>query len=486
MKRLCKRFVKSFTVMLFVISHLMGANQVLANDTPTVNQLASSELLNSQSMEEAFPIYEEAIQSLDFHQLGNAEWTGASLDEVRESIQSDVEPYEATIEGALDFKMLLYPFGTDTLDSAEIGFLFAEDHLVFAALGNLVISLDGENLISEEVAASLAQEGATVADILEEQPIIKAFAHVSVEGQGRDMVAIDAGEEATSGTTYFYYIEEGRVVSAETMDLFTAMQGTQTIMFDKLAFHYADGAIGVAATDTTSEVPEALLVESSLDVDPLKLLMTDTSISNPKFVEAWQVYQQVLTDYEFRDLASEELLGSNIDDIEENFDAGLEARRADLNNGITSILVYTFEGSEINPATGQADVGELALYFVDDLLAYASVANRSFVIEEDRILNNEVVSEIVASQISTEDLAQMNPQMIAMGYMIQNEEARSVVALQSGDEVDNRQVAFLFVRDDTLQGEKIYKLEEVAQDIQSNMFYSLGDFFVNEAQQLNE
>ena len=270
------------------------------------------------------------------------------------------------------------------------------------------------------------------------------------------------------------------------MDLLTAMQGTQTIMFDKLAFHYADGAIGPAATNTTNESPEALLVESSLDIDPLKLLMTDTSISNPKFVEAWQVYQQVLTDYEFRDLASEELLGSNIDDIEENFAAGVDARRADLNNGIISILVYTFEGSEINPATGQADVGELALYFVDDLLAYASVANRSFVIEEDRIMNNEVVSEIVTSQISTDELAQMNPQIIAMGYMVQKEEARSVVALQSGDEVDNRQVAFLFVRDDTVQGEEIYKLEEVAQDIQSNMFYSLGDFFVNEAQQLNE
>lgn len=486
LKRIYKRRIQKVIATLLLTSNLIGLTPIYANETQDFKGLSTSETLNSLSMEEAFPVYEEAIKTLEFHQLGSSEWTGASLEEVKESVKAEVEPYEVSIDGALDFKMLLYPYGTAALDSAEIGFLFAEDHLIFVALGNLMVSMDSENLLDEEVAEALSQEGVTLEEISQENVKVKAFGHVSVDGQGRDMLAIDVGEEAANAATYFYFIENGEVIKAESLDLFSAMQGTQTIMFDKLALHYANGEIGPASAEAMSNSLESLVVESELEVDPLKKLMTGTTITNPKYVEAWQAYQQVLAELSFRDLASEELIGSKIDDVEKTFDVGIEARRVDFPDSPVSLLVYTYEDTEINPATGQADIGEMALYFVDELLAYTSVASRSFVIEAERLLSEEDIKALVSDQATVDELADLNPQVVAMGYMYQNEEPRSIVALQSGDSEDSRQVSFVFIRNDAIRGSETYALEEVMQDVQSNMFFSLGDFFVNEANQLNE
>lgn len=478
--------LKIFLIVLFIASHLTGLNNVFANTTKEMTELTTSEVLNSQSMEEAYPIYHKAINSLEFHQLGSAEWTGANLEEVRAMVETEVAPYEAAISGTLDFKMLLYPFGTGSLDSAEIGFLFAEDHLVFAALGNLMVSMDGHTLLAEEVAEKLGQKGVTLSEIAQAQPKIKAFGHVVVDGKSRDMLAIDAGEEATNGTTYFYFIEEGKVKNTETMALLSAMQGTQTIMFDKLANYYVNGKIGSAMNDALSEKVDALQVGTSLGVDPLETLITETTITNSMYVEAWFAYQKALSDLSFRDLASEALIGSKIDDVEKSFDIDIKARRVDYQNSSLSLLVYTFESAEVNQVTGQTDIGEMALYFVDELLAYASVVNRSFIIESERVMSDKKIKNLVSNKISADELAHLNPQVIAMGYMIQNKEPRSLAAIQTGDAEDNRHVSFLFIRDDAIHGEETYMLEEVVQDIQTSMFYSLGDFFVKEVNPLNE
>lgn len=480
----------SMIVLLFVT--YIGIPQVNASDSNDLSEISTTEILQSKNMEKAFLIYDKAIESLEFHQLGSENWTGASIEDVRESLVTDVEPYEVQIEGALDFRILLYPFGESTLDHVELGFLFAENHLVFAGLGNLIISLDGEKQMAPEIAEMLSQEGTTLSNIANEHPFIKAFGHVSFEGKGRDMIAIDSGTGTVEGETYFYFIEEGLVKAFETMDLFSAMQGTQTIMFDKLAFHYVNGEIGPASNSTLDDQGVALKVETDLEVDPLSTFMTETSVTNPKFVEAWHGYQQALSELTFRDLGSEELLGSKIEEVTLNLDVGIEARRVDFRelpefpNSPLSLLVYTYEDTEINPLTGQPDVGEFALYFVDELLAYASVANRSFIIDDDRVLSERSVFETVTKQAPLAELVSLNPQVVAMAYMYQNEEPRSLVAVQSKSETNSRQVSFFFIREGLIRGEETYSLEEVLQDIQTNMFHSLGDFFVNEAKSLDE
>lgn len=479
----------AFLMVVLLAVKIIGIQQVNATDSNYLSEISTAEILQSKHMEEAFLIYDNAIDTLEFHQLGSEEWTGASIEDVRESIVIDVEPYEAEIEGSLDFRILLYPYGENTLDHVELGFLFAENHLVFAGVGNLIVSLDGEKQLAPEIAEMLSQDGVTLSDIANENPLIKAFGHISYEEKGRDMIAIDSGTGTTDGETYFYFIEEGQVKTFEKMDLFSAMQGTQTIMFDKLAFHYVNGEIGPAST---VDQVEGIKVETDLEVDPLRTFMTETTVTNPKFIDSWHGYQQALSELSFRDLGSEELLGSKIEDVEMNFDVGIEARRVDFRelpefpNSPVSLLVYTYEDTEVNPSTGQPDVGEFALYFVDELLAYASVANRSFVIDEERVLNENDVSETVTKQASTAELVSLNPQVVAMAYMYQNEEPRSLIALQSKDEINNRQVSFFFIREGIIRGEETYNLEEVLQDIQTNMFHSLGDFFVNEAKMLNE
>ena len=148
--------------------------------------------------------------------------------------------------------------------------------------------------------------------------------------------------------------------------------------------------------------------------------------------------------------------------------------------------MYTYEDSEVNPNTGMPDVGEFALYFFDDLLAYASVANRSLVIEAEQVLSIEEIDQLTKESASLDALISLNPQVISMGYMYQNTEPRSIVAIQSGDPYENRQVSFLFLRDDLIRGQETYAIEEVMQDIQTNMLFSTGDFFTNEARQLDQ
>lgn len=93
MKKIYERRIIKIVAALFLISNVIAAGNVFANATQDVSELATSEILNSLSMEEAFPVYEEAIKTLEFHQLGSAEWTGASLEEVRDSVKAEVEPY---------------------------------------------------------------------------------------------------------------------------------------------------------------------------------------------------------------------------------------------------------------------------------------------------------------------------------------------------------------------------------------------------------
>lgn len=483
MKHIKKRLLVSSLLVALLATSNVSNQEVSATDSGFSGELAISDYVKSESMETALPIYEKAIQTLEFHQLGSADWTGASLEEVKLAIDADVEPYVATIDGSLDFKMLLYPFGTAGLDAAEMGFLFAEDHLVFAGLGNLMANFDGKELFGKEQADRYAQAGVALSEILADSPKLKAFAHVSFDNQDRDMIAIDVGEDLTTGKTYFYFLEDGVVQDADTMSIFEAMQGLQTTMFDKLVFQYTDGAVGSAVNEPVAL--DAVTVESDLGVDPLEKLMTGTTVTNPKFVEAWQAYQLALSELAFRDLASDKLLGSKIQDVEQSFAAGIEANRVDFSQAPVSLLVYTFEDSKINPATGQPDVGEMALYFVDDLLAFASVASRSFLIEEDRVMSSELLSSSVTDEISIDELASYNPQVISMGYMYQNEAPRSVVALQTGDAKVNQQVSFLFIREELVRGGEVYDMAEVLQDVQTAMFYSLGDFFVDEARELN-
>ena len=93
---------------------------------------------------------------------------------------------------------------------------------------------------------------------------------------------------------------------------------------------------------------------------------------------------------------------------------------------------------------------------------------------------------MVTKQAPFAELVSLNPQVVAMAYMYQDEEPRSLVAVQSKSETNSRQVSFFFIREGLIRGEETYSLEEVLQDIQTNMFHSLGDFFVNEAKSLDE
>lgn len=458
----------------------VGANQLSVDLLSQV----TDENLDSKYMIEAFDVYQDAVKNMEFHSLGSGEWTGDSIEEVRAKVSTDLEPVESTIEGALDFRFLLYSFTDSALDVAEVGFLFAEGHLVFVGLGNIVTNFD-DNILANEIADELANAGTDFAKIVDSNAVIKAFGHVSVDEEGRDIVAIDSGESSMEANTYFYMLADGKVEAHDKMDIFSAMQGIQTIMFDQLAFHYVDGQIG-SVSEPTAVSLEPITVETDLTVDPLKDLMTDTTITNPKFVEAWEGYQLALSDLTFRDLASEEPLGSLIKDVEENFDPGIKPRYVEFPDTPIKLLVYTYEDSEVNPNTGMPDVGEFALYFFDDLLAYASVANRSLVIEAEQVLSIEEIDQLTKESASLDALISLNPQVISMGYMYQNTEPRSIVAIQSGDPYENRQVSFLFLRDDLIRGQETYAIEEVMQDIQTNMLFSTGDFFTNEARQLDQ
>ena len=70
----------------------------------------TDENLDSKHMIEAFDVYQDAVKNMEFHSLGSGEWTGDSIEEVRAKVSTDLEPVESTIEGALDFRFLLYNF----------------------------------------------------------------------------------------------------------------------------------------------------------------------------------------------------------------------------------------------------------------------------------------------------------------------------------------------------------------------------------------
>jgi len=459
--------------------------EVMANQL-SVDLLSkvTDENLDSHYMIEAFDVYQDAVKNMEFHSLGSDEWTGYSIEEVQAKVSTDIEPVESTIEGDLDFRFLLYSFTDSALAIAEVGFLFAEGHLVFVGLGNIVTNFD-DNILANEIADELAIAGTNFTEIIESNAVIKAFGHVSVDEEGRDIVAIDSGESSMEANTYFYMLADGKVEAHDKMDIFSAMQGIQTIMFDQLAFYYVDGQIG-SVTEATTVSLEPITVETDLTVDPLRNIMTETTITNSKFVEAWKGYQLALSDLTFRDLASEELLGSLITDVEEKFEPGIKPQYVEFPDTPIKLLVYTYEDVEVNPNTGMPDVGEFALYFFDDLLAYASVASRSLVIEAEQVISVEEIDQLTKESASLDALISLNPQVISMGYMYQNNEPRSIVAIQSGDYDENRKVSFLFLREGLIRGQETYSIEEVMQDIQTNMLFSTGDFFTNEARQLNQ
>ena len=98
----------------------VGANQLSVDLLSKV----TDENLDSKYMIEAFDVYQDAVKNMEFHSLRSGEWTGDSIEEVRAKVSTDLEPVESTIEGALDFRFLLYSFTDSALDVAEVVFYF--------------------------------------------------------------------------------------------------------------------------------------------------------------------------------------------------------------------------------------------------------------------------------------------------------------------------------------------------------------------------
>lgn len=490
-------FLLAIVILLMPLSQVQGqfvssSTSVSSNKVQELSEVVNEQTLMTPTMVKAWEEYQMALETLTFQNIQTSEWNGDTIETVTEKFNASVTPVEHTLQGAEHFQFLLYTYEESAqetaqasgLDMIEIGFVFVDGHLIFGALSNLVTDFSDENLISTADADQLKLENTSLSDIAAINPRIKAVAHMLVDGSPKDVIVMDSGSDFSDGVTHFYFIEEGVVTHHEELDIFTAMQGTQTIIFDFMAFHYADGIVGEL---TSSDSPGEDLIDSTnlAQLDPLNKLITDTQINNEQLLYAWEGYLQAIDQLEFRDLASEDLIGSLIEDVETSFDIGIVPERLDAPNGVLSLLFYEFTEKENRPFN-TSEAAELTLYFVDDLLAFAGVVNLTNGATEERLLTAEQIKNIASGTTLVQELVEANPLVLGVGYMVQSQQPRSVVALLSGDSVSNAIVNFLYIREDVIRGIDSIPFEEASTNLPIDMFYNLGDFFNAEASEIQE
>lgn len=488
------------------LSQSVSSSNSVQDLTDVVNEASVTSPLMVSVLEE----YQTALEVLTFQNVHTTEWNGDTIADVIEKFAASVTPSEFTLEGTTGFTALLYSYQGEVedgvLDTVEIGFIFVEGHLVFGALNNIVSDLSGDDYMAADLAEQFRTPGTRTQDIASHEPKIKAVAHMVVEDRAKDIIVMDSGTDMSDGITNFYFIEEGAVAHHEELDIYGGMQGTITIMFDFMAYHYADGIVGQLPTeesnsawswkdesssdetnsgwswkDETTSQDETQASELA-ELDPLSDLMTTENVGNRQFFNVWHAYLQVLERFEFRDLGSEELKGSLISEIESNFDIGLAPIRKDQPNDALSVLIYEFK-DEGNTAFENIEIAELLLYFVDDLLVFAGVSNRTSQATVDRLLTDVQVELFEQGAATVQDIMAANPIILGMGYMKQFDRPISVVTIPSGTSLTDANVEFYYIQDGKVQGTETLAFEEAAVDLPTEMFFSLGNFFNAAAQE---
>ena len=492
-----------------------------------LSEVVNEASVTSPTMVTVWQEYQTALEVLTFQNVHTTEWNGDTISDVKGKFTASVMPEEFTLEGTTGFTALLYTYQGATeesfIDTVEIGLIFVEGHLVFGALNNIVTDFSGENFIPTDLAEQFKTPGATIQDIAMNEPKVKAVAHMVVEDQAKDIIVMDSGTDLMDGLTNFYFIEDGSVTHHQALDIYTAMQGTITIMFDFMAFYYADGIVGQTPTEepeaqwswkdesesqwswkdetnpkesdsqwswkdassdehaeTTNE--DETQADSLVILDPLGGLMTEENIDNPQFFNVWHAYLQVLEQFEFRDLGSEELKGSLISDVESSFDLGVTPQRIDRPSDTMSVLIYEFKDEGATPFNS-AGIAELTLYFADDLLAFAGISNRTSKATNDRLLTEVHVDLFNQGGATVQDVAAANPIILGMGYMVQFDSPISVVTIPSGISLSQANVDFYYIREGIVQGIETMTFEEASVDLPTHMFLNLADYFNAEEQE---
>lgn len=475
--------------------------------------IVNEESMTSPLMVKVLDDYQKALEVLTFQNVHTTEWNGDTIEDVKEKFATSVTPSEFTLEGTPGFTALLYSYQGEledgVLDTVEIGFIFVEGHLVFGALNNIVSDLSGKDYMAADLAEQFKSPGTKIQDIASHEPKIKAMAHLVVDDQARDILVLDSGTDMSDGITNFYFIEDGAVAHHEELDVYGGMQGTITIMFDFMAYHYADGVVGQppteesdsgwswkdesASDETTSgwswkdDASEATSQDETaaielIELDPLSDLMTTENVGNPQFFNVWYAYLQVLERFEFRDLGSEELTGSLISEVASDFDIGVPFIRKEQPNDALSVLIYEFKDEGDIPLE-EVEIAELLLYFVDDLLVYVGISNRTSHATVERLLADVQVELFDKGAATVQDIGAANPIILGMGYMQQLDQPISVVTVPSGTSLTDANVEFYYIQDGKVQGTETLAFKEAAADLPTTMFLNLGNFFNRAAQE---
>ena len=125
----------------------------------------------------------------------------------------------------------------------------------------------------------------------------------------------------------------------------------------------------------------------------------------------------------------------------------------------------------------------MLLYFVDDLLVFAGVSNRTSQATVDRLLTDVQVELFEQGAATVQDIMAANPIILGMGYMKQFDRPISVVTIPSGTSLTDANVEFYYIQDGKVQGTETLAFEEAAVDLPTEMFFSLGNFFNAAAQE---
>ncbi|MGO4939941.1 hypothetical protein ACTQ45_07935 [Fundicoccus sp. Sow4_D5] len=213
-------------------------------------------------------------------------------------------------------------------------------------------------------------------------------------------------------------------------------------------------------------------------LDPL---ITEETIENDAIWAAYQDYKRGIEQFNLHDMASEEVTGTSLSEVEE-FEAAVEPTFHHLSE-TESYLSYMYESETTNnPNDDQPVLGELLFYFIDEELYYTGIGSLDLVINNDQLLPMGLDQEWLDTKNSYHLMVEFGPRVFGLSQMVYQGEDYYQVLLPQGETTEQMYAQFIYIyQDHAIFGYQI-ELEEILDSPQGAM----KDLFVELTGLLNE
>ncbi|MGO4928571.1 hypothetical protein ACTQ5J_08240 [Fundicoccus sp. Sow4_F4] len=231
------------------------------------------------------------------------------------------------------------------------------------------------------------------------------------------------------------------------------------------------------AEETTEEVSEETTEDAQAEAGhPLAGVLTEASAENLALLDAYDAYQQALSQFTVQDVAVGDVNGTSYQEVVDSFETSVEGEEFELSE-TEKYLSYTFEIDEVSEATGENKASELILYFSNDTLMYIGIATLDMEIYPEDVLAEDEIETWIADQVNVQTVADRQTRIMGLSEMVYEGVTYHMVFLPTISGEDEIFGDYMIISEDAVYDSYPLGIEEAIESPQTTMLNLFSNFF---------